>query len=303
MDTGLLIDTLNYFVRTTTRMILTFVGVQFVVGIFKECVSESDIRRLLTGKRLGLGNVIGAGFGSLTPFCSCGGIPIFVGILNSGAPFGSAISFLLASPLISPVIVGLLAAVFGWRVTGIYVTTTFALAVVLGGVYDKLGLEKYVKRVRVVGERSEEQKKTDIGSRAIRILIGVWVQIKSLWLHLLIGVAIGALVRAFFPAEWIAGIAGKQNPLAIPIAAAIGGPFYIRASAAIPICSSLLEKGMGLGAVMALLVGSAGTSIPSLAIMSGIFKPRLLTIFVVTILGIATFAGYVFHIYNLVYLR
>ncbi len=161
MDASLLVDTLNYFIRTATRMMLTFIGVQFVVGVFKEYISETDIRRLLTGRQLGLGNIIGAAFGSLTPFCSCGGIPIFVGIVNSGAPFGSAISFLLASPLISPVIVGLMIAVFGWQVTGIYVATTFVLAVVLGGVYDKLGLERYLKRVRVVGGQSEEKGKTD----------------------------------------------------------------------------------------------------------------------------------------------
>ncbi len=285
--------------RTAVTLVLLFWGITFLVTLLLEYIPPATIRRILMKGQWGLGNILGAFFGSLTPFCACGSIPVFVGLLNAGVPFGFTISFVLASPLISPVIVVLMAAMFGWKIAAVYWAACFILAVLLGAAWEKLGFAQYVKNVRVIG--GEEVTNKDMSFRIGRALTQSWSQLCRLWPHLLGGVAIASLLRGFMPVDWIAGVTGGQNPFAIPAAAAIGGPLYIRGVAAIPIISSLLEKGMGLGAAMALLAGASGTSIPSIILMSGIFKRRLLAIFVVTVLLIAIVAGYVFFTYTFVY--
>jgi len=301
MDTGSLIEALVFFIRTAVTLVLLFFGITFLMALLLEYISPATIRRILMKGPRGRGNIVGALFGSLTPLCACGSIPVFVGLLNAGVPFGITISFLLASPLINPVIVGLMAALFGWQIAAIYAAICFVLAVLVGAAWEKLGFAQHVKNVMVVGGEEVVNKDLSFRIRIGHALRQSWSQLCRLWPHLLGGVAIASLVRGFMPADWIAGVAGGQNPFAIPVAAVIGGPLYIRGVKAIPILSSLLEKGMGLGAAMALLVGASGTSIPSISIMSGIFKPRLLAIFVVTILLIAIVAGYIFWIYTLAY--
>lgn len=300
MSDNSLAQALDYFVRTFIRMAILFISISFLVGLMREYIPESTINRVLSGRRRITGNITGAAFGSITPFCACAGIPVLVGLLKAGVPFSSAIAFALASPLINPVIIGLMAVLFGWQIAVIYLAVAFVMAVVLGNVWERMGLAKYVKNVRVVGREETQGDNGSLKSRLSRATAGVWSQIRQIWPHLLIGVAIGAIIRGFIPTEWISNVAGSQNPLAIPVAAAIGGPIYIRTSTAIPICYSLLEKSMGLGAVMALLIGAAGTSIPSLGIMSSIFKPRLLVMFLLTIIVIATVAGYIFQIYAMI---
>lgn len=288
-------QTLHFFMVISLELFALFIGISFVVGLIQEYVPASTIRRVLSG-RGGRGNVTGATLGALTPFCSCSTIPIMVGLLNSGASFGATMSFLLASPLINPVILGLFLVSFGWRITVLYTIICFLLAVVLGKVWEKLGFNNYVKRVRLIGVNDEENGRTDFGSRMKRALAGAWIQFRGVLPYLLFGVGIGAVIYGFVPTEWVARVAGPENPVAIPVAAAIGIPLYIRVETMIPISVVLLQKGMSLGAVMALIIGGAGASIPEVSLIASVFKPPLVGAFVLTILGVAVVAGYTLNI-------
>ncbi|WP_406677044.1 permease [Moorella sp. ACPs] len=286
---------LHFFFIITVELVVLFIGISFLVGLLQEYIPATTVQRLLAGRR-SQSNILGAALGAITPFCSCSTIPIMVGLINAGAPFGAASSFLLASPLLNPVILGLFLAFLGWRATVIYAVITFILSVVLGAAWEKLGLADQVKRVRTSGGHADNQESHDFRSRLVRSLSGAWHQFTGVLPYLLIGVAIGAFIYGFVPAEWVARVAGPGNPLAIPVAAVIGIPLYIRVETMIPIGMVLLQKGISLGTLMALIIGGAGASIPEVTLLASIFKPRLVATFVLTILMVAVLTGYAFNI-------
>jgi hypothetical protein len=262
------------------------------VGLIQEYVSDETIKRALGGRHKILGSILGAGFGALTPFCSCSTIPLLLGMLNAGVPFASAMAFLFASPLLNPVIVSLFIILMGWKTTALYFAVTFVGAVAIGLLLDSLGFSDQVKSVAAVRSCCDCQQATDARSRMQRsagFAISLFLQLMP---YLLIGAGIGALIHGFVPTEIISRLAGSDNPVAIPVAAIIGIPIYIRAETMIPIGMALIEKGMSVGAVLALVIGGAGASIPELTLLSAIFRRKMLSAFVLTILAIALAAGY-----------
>jgi len=286
----------QFFVVIAGELILLFVGITFLVGLLHAYIPEERIRSVLTGKRRGSGTVLGAGFGALTPFCSCSTIPILVGLLDTGIPFGVCMSFLLASPLLNPVILSLLAALVGIVPTAIYAVITFAAAVGIGALLDRLGYARYVKDVTLAGRPASCDCDVSHGTRirgAFSFAVTLFRQVLP---YLLLGAGIGAFIYGFVPEDLIVAVAGPGNPLAIPLAAVIGVPMYIRAETIIPISAVLLEKGMSIGAVMALIIGGAGASIPEVTLLAAIFERRLLAAFVAVILGVAVFAGAAFQV-------
>jgi uncharacterized protein len=290
-----------YFLQIAGELVALFIGITFLVGLIQEYVPQEKIQRFLTRAPKGVGNVIGAGFGSLTPFCSCSTIPILVGLLNTGVPFGICISFLLASPLLNPVIAGLLLMLLGWKITALYLAFTFIAAVLAGLILERLGFASSVKSVTVVGGHSYNPLAAplpgadfwEIHKPRVRRAFGfAWTLFKQIFLYLIIGAAVGAIIYGFVPQDIIVKVAGPDNPLAIPIAAIIGIPMYIRAETIIPISAVLMGKGMGIGAVVALIIGGAGMSIPEISLLAAIFKKKFVTVFVIVILVVAVLAGF-----------
>lgn len=291
----------QFFVVITLELVVLFIGISFLVGLIREYIPEERIRSALQHRRHGVGNILGAAFGALTPFCSCSTIPILVGLLDVGIPFGIAYSFLIASPLLNPVIFFLLLALFGIGPTLVYTVITFTIAVVSGILLERAGYGRYVKAVMV--EKTGCCDCHEAGGpgpsahkRRITHSLGfAWTLFRQVVPYLVLGAAIGAFIYGFIPEELIVAIAGPQNPLAIPVAAIIGVPMYIRAETVIPISAVLLEKGMGIGAVMALIIGGAGASIPEVTLLASIFKRRLLVAFVITVFSVAVLAGSIFQ--------
>jgi uncharacterized membrane protein YraQ (UPF0718 family) len=293
----------QYFITIAGELLILFVIITFIVGLLMEYVSRETIRNTLSGKRKSVGYFIGAGFGALTPFCSCSTIPILVGLLDAGVPFGTCIAFLVASPLLNPVIIGLLLLVIGLKGTVLYIILTFIGAVIVGFLLERAGLISDVKEVTIMGMNGGEQIMAAPGTpflkrtvprvrRAAKFAVGLFVQVVP---YLLLGAGIGAFIYGFVPADFVTSVAGSGNPFAIPIAAIIGVPMYIRAETIIPISGALIEKGMGVGAVVALIIGGAGMSIPEMTLLAAIFKKRLLAIFIATIFLVAVIAGFVFQ--------
>ena len=282
----------NFFLEIAAELIILFIGITFLVGLIQEYVSDETIKRALGGRHKILGSILGAGFGALTPFCSCSTIPLLLGMLNAGVPFASAMAFLFASPLLNPVIISLFIILMGWKTTALYFAVTFVGAVAIGLLLDGFGFSDQVKPVAAVRSCCDCQLEADARSRIQRSAGFAISLFRQLMPYLLIGAGIGAFIHGFVPTEIISRLAGPENPLAIPVAAIIGIPIYIRAETMIPIGMALIEKGMSVGAVLALVIGGAGASIPELTLLSAIFRRKMLSAFVLTILAIALAAGY-----------
>jgi uncharacterized membrane protein YraQ (UPF0718 family) len=293
-----LTDTLYYFLYLTIELMLLFVGITFIVGMILQYVKPSTVKRVLSSNHKGVGNILGAGLGALTPFCSCSTIPILVGLLNSGAPFGASMSFLIASPVLNPIIIGLLLSLFGWKMTGLYVIITFGAAVFAGIIWERLGLAKEVKKVKILGGQEAATDEDIMGKPFKDKLVSATGEAVNLFRqvlpYLILGAAIGAVIKGYVPEWLVIKAAGPNNPFAIPVAAVIGVPMYVRAATMIPISAVLLEKGMGIGAIVALIIGGAGASIPEVTLLGSIFKRKLVIAFLVTVFSIAIMAGFLF---------
>ncbi|WP_333656195.1 permease, partial [Methanothrix soehngenii] len=283
---------MSFFIEIAVELIVLFIGITFLVGLIQEYVPDETIKRALGGRHRILGSFLGAGFGALTPFCSCSTIPLLLGMLNAGVPFASAMAFLFASPLLNPVIISLFIILLGWKITALYFSVTFLAAIVIGLMLDSLGFAAQVKSVAAVRGCCDCEQAEDAKSRVQRSARFAFSLFRQLVPYLLLGAGIGAYIHGFVPTELISSIAGSGNPFAVPVAAIIGVPIYIRAETMIPIGLALIEKGMSTGAVLALVIGGAGASIPELTLLSAIFKRKMLAAFVLTIIAIAVAVGY-----------
>lgn len=257
----------------------------------------------MTTPRKGLNSILGALLGAVTPFCSCSTIPVLVGLFKSGAPFNGAISFLLTSPILNPAILTLMVAFLGIKATVIYTIFTFTFAVVMGLILDAAGFQKEVKNVTVTGGHQDNvswetlkgtfwQKQAQSFKIAFRDSFGLF---KGVVGYLLLGAGIGAFIYEFIPTDLLANFAGANNLWAVPFAAIIGIPMYIRTETMIPIASILISKGVAPGVMIALILGGAGASIPEVSLLNSIFKKKMVVAFVLCIFAVATITGYVFN--------
>jgi uncharacterized protein len=295
----------KYFLIISGELLALFVGVSFLVALLQEYISEKTLSNVLGKPRGLIGNTLGAALGAVTPFCSCSTIPIMTGLLNGGAPFGATMSFLISSPLLNPVILALFLTMMGLKVTLIYGALTFVSAVLVGALWERFGLASDYKMGQVksacccscesiepaAGSAANNEKLKHAGTQT-------WTLFRQVLPYLILGAGIGAFIYGFVPADFIIQVAGPGNPWAIPIAAAVGVPMYIRVETMIPIASVLMDKGMSLGALMALIIGGAGASIPEVTLLASIFKPRLVATFVITILVVAAISGFVFQTFQ-----
>lgn len=297
-----LIGTLRYFVLITIELIALFVFISALVEIILMYVPEEKIRRRLSGAGV-FGNIVAAGFGALTPFCACSTIPMTVGFLNAGVPFGSTMSFLIASPLLNPIILGMLGAMVGIKAMVAYFVIAFLCSILFGFLLEKIGAQKYVKNVRLkpasccAGSHEVVDKHSlPFPSKLKVAFAGAWDSLRPIMGYLLVGVALGAGIYGYMPQDFVMKIAGPDNPFAIPVAAVLGIPLYIRAETAIPIGLALMGKGMSIGAVISLIIGGAGMAIPEMTMLASIFKKQLVAMIVLVIFLTAVVSGYLFNI-------
>jgi uncharacterized membrane protein YraQ (UPF0718 family) len=296
-----LLETLRYFVLITVELIALFLLISALIEIILMYVPEEKIRKKLSGAGI-FGNIIAAGFGALTPFCACSTIPMTVGFLNAGVPFGSAISFLIASPLLNPIILGMLGAMVGIKAMAAYFVIAFSCSVLFGLLLERIGAQRYVKNVRLkpasccAGGEVVDKRSLPFRGKVKAAFAGAWGSLRPIMGYLLIGVALGAGIYGYMPQDFVMKIAGPDNPFAIPVAAVLGIPLYIRAETAIPIGLALMGKGMSIGAVIALIIGGAGMAIPEMTMLASIFKNRLVAMIVLVIFLTAVVSGYLFNI-------
>lgn len=294
-----LTSTIQYFLIITAELTALFLGISTIVALILMYIPQDKLRQQLSRRGV-LGNFLGAVVGSLTPFCACSTIPMTLGMLNAGAPFGPVMSFVIASPLLNPIIISMVWALMGIKACLLYFGVTFVGSMLFGVVLEKIGGAHYVKRARVkpncCGATHDSGKcPINFSGKLIASFIAAWGDFRAVLVYLLAGVAIGAGIYGYIPQDFVTNIAGPDNPFAIPIAASIGVPLYIRAETAIPIGLALSQKGMSMGAVIALIIGGAGMAIPEMAMLASIFRKRLVGAIVVVIWTTAVVGGFVFN--------
>lgn len=324
-----------FFVHLAVVLVPLFVVGSFLVALSREYLPAERVERTLRRYDGGTGNVVAAGFGAVTPFCSCSTVPMLTGLLQAGAPLGLAFSFLLASPLVNELAVLLLVGLFGVEVAVLYVVVTLTSAVVLGVALGRLGLESHLKSVDLFEPRDRravtdggqsadccaastpiagpgasspepdcgtdcdvEATGSDAESHPVRIrraARGTGSFFRDLLPYLLLGMAAGAAIHGFVPASFLGRFLGPSNPLAVPLAAVAGAPIYVSMSAMLPVAVSLTEQGIPFGTVLAFVVGSAGVSVPNLVLLNKLFDRTLLVVYALTVVAIGVVVGVLFN--------
>tara|TARA_R110000744_G_scaffold28206_2_gene68216 strand:- start:1236 stop:2141 length:906 start_codon:yes stop_codon:yes gene_type:complete len=287
-------DVLYMFTYLLLQLTILFIAISYLVGVLQLYIPPEKIRHVLSSKH-GKGYVIAAFMGAITPFCSCSTIPFLKGLIRANAGFGPMMVFLFSSPLLNPILIVLFAVTFSFKIAAIYFAMSMGISIVAGIALEKLGFEKYI----IVPEDVEEKSNCRSGSSVTpnkwkKLWVEVWKDFKQAFPYLLVGVSLGAIIHGFVPTDFIANYAGSDNPLAIPFAAVIGIPLYTRAIVMIPLAAAFVAKGMGIGAVMAFVIGSAGASIPELILLRSLFKTQMIIAFILVVLSMAITTGFVF---------
>lgn len=292
-----LLGTLQYFVIIMFELAVLFIGISALVELTFMYVSQDKFQKWMSDKGV-WGNIMGVLFGAVTPFCACSTVPLTVGFLQAGVPFGAVMSFLISSPLMDPLIFMLLGAFLGWKAALGFLLLTSAFAVVFGALLDKLGWADQVKNVRVRGDGQGECQQVPAGfkSRLKTAFLKAWDDFRGVFVYMVIGVGIGAAIYGYMPADLLARVAGRDNPFGVLVTAVIGMPLYIRVESAIPIGLALLNKGASIGAVIAFIISGAGIAIPELTMLASIFKPRIVVAFIVIVFVTAIMSGLIFNL-------
>lgn len=287
-----MVDSIMEFIKTFLmlffELLLLFIVVSFIVSLIQQVVSEEKIKKLLSKPNKAVNYILGMIFGAVTPFCSCSTIPILAGLLNSKVPFGPAMSFLIASPLMNPLMLFMLWALLGWKVAVVYFVVLAIFSILTGLVFSKMNLAKSYKGVNVKGDGFFANK---TGSRFKQAINDAWAFLYPMLPYLFIGVFIGSFIYGFIPEEFITKYASGDGFISVLIASVIGIPMYIRPETMLPIAEALVSKGMSLGTVVALIIGGAGASIPEVVLLSKLFKKKFVISFVIAILVVAITTG------------
>src|SRR5699024_103983 len=286
--TDSIIEFIKTFLMLFFELLLLFIVVSFIVSLIQQVVSEEKIKKLLSKPNKAVNYILGMIFGAVTPFCSCSTIPILAGLLNSKVPFGPAMSFLIASPLMNPLMIFMLWALLGWKVAVVYFVVLAIFSILTGLVFSKMNLAESYKGVNVKGDGFFANKS---GSRFKQALNDAWALLYPMLPYLFIGVSIGAFIYGFIPEAFITKYASGDGIISVVIASVIGIPMYIRPETILPIAEALVSKGMSLGTVVALIIGGAGASIPEVVLLSKLFKKKFVISFVIAILVVAVATG------------
>jgi len=286
----------NFFFYDVPKIFLLLAVIVFVVSYVRSYFPPEKVRTYLTRRREYVGNILAAMAGVITPFCSCSAVPLFIGFVESGVPLGVTFSFLIASPLVDLVALTLLIALFGWKIAVLYLVSGLIVAIVGGIVLGRMKLEgeieEYVWKIRMADAAPPEMTRAERVQGAKDQVVDI---LRRVWLYVVIGIAIGGLMHGFVPADLLARYAGPDNPLSVPIATAFGIPLYSNVAGVIPVAQVLVDKGVALGTVIALLMATVGLSAPEFIILRKVMKPKLIAIFVGLNFVTITITGYVFN--------
>lgn len=293
-------DSLQFFIYDTIKIFILLLLISFAVGFIKSFFTPENTKKHLTGLPLGVGNILAACLGIVTPFCSCSACPLFIGFVEAGIPLGVTFSYLISAPMINEVALILLWGLFGIKVALLYIFSGLLVAIVGGIIIGELKLEKFVEPFVY---EVKMQCKCDCGHENLTTMKdrieeakeSAWSIFKKVYPYIIIGVGIGAFIHGYVPTGFLVKYAGAQNPFAVPLAVLIGVPLYANVAGILPITEVLVKQGLPIGTVLAFTMAVTALSLPEMIILRKVLKPQLLSIFV----GILTIAiictGYLFN--------
>ena len=294
-------EAVHFFFFDTTKILLLLVGIIFVVRILRSFLSIERTRRMLGGRREGVGNVAAAGLGVATPFCSCSAVPAFIGFVAAGVPLGVTLSFLIASPLVNEVAIVLLFGLFGFEIAALYVVSGLTLAIASGFVLGRMRLERYIEPFVLqaaaaapgAGSLAEAKptwgERVELGVEEVKTIVG------KVWPYLLAGIALGAAIHGWVPADFFARVAGPGNPLAVPASVLLGVPLYSNAAGVLPLIEALHAKGMAMGTLLAFMMSVVALSLPEMILLRRVLRPKLLAIYVGVVASGIMAIGFLFN--------
>lgn len=291
----------NFFIYDTVKILVLLSLIIFVVSFIRSFFPPEKTKKILSHRRQVIGNILAALLGIVTPFCSCSAVPLFIGFVEAGVPLGVTFSFLISSPMVNEVALGLLWVMFGWKVALIYIASGLTVAIVAGIILGRLHLEHlvedYVYQIAYAagGGAGGELPTMTLRDRVEYARSYVAQILRKVWLYVVIAIAIGGFIHGYVPEDFLARYAGRNNPFAVPLAVAIGVPLYSNAAGTIPIVRALIEKGMPLGSALAFMMAVTALSLPEMIILRRVLKPKLIAIFVAIVATGIVAVGYLFN--------
>ncbi len=287
---------IHFFIYDVIKIFILLSVLIFVISYIQSYFPPERTKKIL-GKHHGIGaNFLGALLGTVTPFCSCSSIPLFIGFTNAGLPISVTFSFLISSPLVDLASVLLLASIFNWKIAIAYVVVGVILAVLSGSIIGKAKLEKYVEPF-VYNNKMNELEQTALTKRD-RLEFArdqVLSIIKKVWLYILLGVGIGAAIHNWIPEDIIAAILGQDKWYSVLLATIVGVPMYADIFGTLPIAEALVGKGVGLGTALSFMMAVTALSLPSMILLKKVVKAKLLAIFAVIVTVGIIIIGYAFN--------
>jgi uncharacterized protein len=291
-------EAVSFFAYDTPKVLMLLTLIVFGMGVVRSFFSPEKTRALLAGKREGIGNVLAASLGIVTPFCSCSAVPLFIGFVSSGIPLGVTFSFLIAAPMVNEVALGLLFALVGWKVALTYLGFGLAVAIVSGWVIGRLHLEgwlqEWVRNIRsgaveLAPENLSAVDRIKAGIDAVNDIVG------KVWPWIIAGIAVGAFIHGYVPSNLLASIMGRDAWWSVPAAVVIGIPMYSNAAGIIPVVEAMIAKGAALGTVLAFMMSVIALSLPEMIILRKVLTIRLIAVFI-SVVGSGILAvGFLFN--------
>ncbi len=293
-----LVSALWFFAYEVPKVLMLLALVVFGVGVIRTFFTPQRTRAMLAGRRQAVGNVLAAGLGVATPFCSCSAVPLFIGFVEAGVPLGVTLSFLIAAPMVNEVALVLLLGLVGWEVAAIYLGAGLALAIIAGWIIGRLRMERYVEEWVYEIQMGEQEtdshsmtwsRRIDEGVVALREIVG------RVWLYVVIGIAVGAGIHGYVPEDAMTRIMGADAWWTVPAAVIVGVPMYSNAAGIVPVVEALLGKGAALGTVLAFMMSVIALSLPEAIILRKVLKPRLIALFLGIVAAGIVAVGFLFN--------
>jgi len=295
MDTRLG-SSIHFFFYDTIKIIILLGIMIFAISYIRSYFPPERTKKILEKFDGVKGNIMASLLGIVTPFCSCSSVPIFIGFVEAGIPLGVTFSFLITSPIVNEAAFAILLASFGWKIATVYVVTGVFVGIVGGIIINSLKLEKeveeYVYNIKSGEVHIEELSNRERVNFAIDNVKDI---VKRVWIFLLIGIALGALIHGWAPAPLLAKYAGSNNPFAVIIAVVFGIPLYSNALGTIPIAEALINKGVGIGTALAFMMATTALSLPEMILLRKVIKPKLIGAFVLITGSGIILVGYLFN--------
>lgn len=290
---------IQFFLYDTIKILVLLSVLIFIISYIQSYFPPERTKKIL-GRFHGIkANILSALLGTVTPFCSCSSIPLFIGFTNAGLPVGVTFSFLISSPLVDLGALILLMSIFGAKIAMAYVIVGLVLAVIGGTIIDKLGMEDYVVKFTNSGATVNiEEPDLTRKDRMIYAKEQVMATVKKVILYILIGVLIGALIHNWIPETLIQTILGENNPFSVLIATVVGIPMYADIFGTIPIAEALFAKGVGVGTILSFMMGVTALSLPSMIMLKRVVKNKLLAIFIGVVAVGILIIGYFFNTFS-----